>query len=116
MAIRSAFAMPVLVSLAAGMAPCQQAESFLGRLDQFSRSFTGAKATIRSTVHTRGIPDDDVETGAIFVKRSGGKTQFRIDFTQLNPYSANRRSRLTIFENPMRQLMDLASENRRKRV
>ena len=99
--------MPVLVSLAAGMAPCQQAESFLGRLDQFSRSFTGAKATIRSTVHTRGIPDDDVETGAIFVKRSGGKTQFRIDFTQLNEYSAVLRDQTAEIYHPKLNLIDV---------
>jgi len=107
MSIRSAFAMPVLVNLAAGMAPCQPAESFLGRLDGFSRTFTGAKATIRSTVHTRGIPDDDVETGAIFVKRSGGKTQFRIDFTQPNVYTAEVREQTAEIYRPKLNEIDV---------
>jgi outer membrane lipoprotein-sorting protein len=88
MPIRSAFAVPLLMCLAGEMAPCQTVESFLSRMDQFSPTFTGARATIRSTVHTRGIPDDDVETGTIFVKRSGGKTQFRINFKDPNIYSA----------------------------
>ena len=70
------------------MAPGQPAEAFLGRLDRFSLTFTSARADIRVTVHTRGIPDDDVETGTILVKRSGGKTQFRIDFKEPNIYTA----------------------------
>src|SRR5580704_15776911 len=88
MPIRSAFAAPLLICLSAEMAPCQTVDGFLARMDRFSPTFTGAKATIRSTVHGRGMPDDDVETGTILVKRSGGKTQFRIDFKEPNIYSA----------------------------
>jgi outer membrane lipoprotein-sorting protein len=107
MSIRSALRVPVLVGVAAGMALCQPTENFLGRLDQFSRTFTGAKATIRSTVHTRGIPDDDVETGAIFVKRSGGKTQFRIDFTPPNVYTAEVREQTAEIYHPKLNLIDV---------
>lgn len=48
---------------------------------------------IRSTVHTRGIPEDDVEIGTIVVKRSSGKMQCRIDFTQPNVYTAEVRQK-----------------------
>jgi outer membrane lipoprotein-sorting protein len=91
MPIRSAFTVPLLACLAAGIGQCQPTAGFLDRLDRFARTFTGARANIRSIVHTNGIPDDDVETGVIFVKRSGGKTQFRIDFTQPNLYTAEVR-------------------------
>ena len=51
--------------------------------------------------------------------KSGGK--FQIEHVppgkySINPLSANRRSRSTIFENPMRQPIELASENPGKRV
>ena len=88
MPISSAFAVPLLVCLAAGIAPCQTTEAFLSSMDQSSRTFTGAKATIRRTEHIRGIPDDDPEIGTIFVKRSGSKMQFRIDFKPPNEYAA----------------------------
>lgn len=38
-------------------------------------------------LHVNGLPEDEVETGTIFVRRSGGKNQFRIDFTDPNAYS-----------------------------
>jgi len=87
MPIRSAFAVPLLASLTAGIAECQPAATFLNLMDQFSRTFTGAKANIRTTTHPRGIPEDDVETGVFLVKRAGGKTQFRIDFAPPNVYT-----------------------------
>jgi len=91
MSIRSALIVPVLACLTAGIVPCQPTASFLDRLDQFSRTFTCAKANIRSIVHTNSIPDDDIETGTIFVKRPGGTTLFRIDFTRPNVYTAEVR-------------------------
>jgi outer membrane lipoprotein-sorting protein len=107
MSIRPAFAVPALLCVAAAVAPCQQADSFLARLDRFSRTFSGARATIRSTVHTRGIPDDDVETGTIFVKRSGGKTQFRIDFREPNVYTAAVREKVAEVYHPKLNEIDV---------
>jgi outer membrane lipoprotein-sorting protein len=100
MPIRSAFAVLVLECFAAGMASGQSIESFLARMDQFSPTFTGAKATIRRTVRTRGIPDDDVEVGTMLVRRSGGKTQFRIDFKEPNVYTAVLREEIAEVYHP----------------
>jgi outer membrane lipoprotein-sorting protein len=90
MPTRSAFAallrLCLPICLIPACAPCQPTASFLSLMDKFARTFAGAN--IRSTNHVQGVPEDDVETGTIFVKRSGGKTQFRIDFTEPNAYTA----------------------------
>ena len=69
------------------IATCQSLDAFLQTLDQSSKTFTGAKATIQRTTHTRGIDDDDVESGDFFVQRDHGKSQIRIDFKEPNVYS-----------------------------
>lgn len=74
--------------LAAGIAQGQSNAAFLARLDQFSRTFKGATAAIRSTTHNQGVPEDDVQTGNFLMKRSGSSAQMRIDFKQPNEYSA----------------------------
>lgn len=112
MPIRSVFAVPLLVCFAAGIAPCQPAASFLDVMDHFSRTFTGAKANIRSIVHTQSIADDDAETGVIFVKRSGASSQFRIDFKTPNEYTAAIRDRTAEVYHPKLneiQVYDLSS-------
>jgi len=68
--------------------PAQPGSEFLALLDRFARTFTAAKAGIRTTNHVVGVKEDDVETGTIFVKRSGGKSQFLITFTAPNTYTA----------------------------
>jgi len=101
---RSAFAASVrlctLVCLVAGSARSQPTADFMARLDQFARTFTGAKAAIRSPNHVKGLPEDDVETGTIFVKSSGGRTQFLINFTQPNAYTAAVREQLAEVYHP----------------
>jgi outer membrane lipoprotein-sorting protein len=87
MLVRAAFTVPLFLCLTAGVTPGQPPDAYLSVMDKFSRTFTGAKASIQSIVHTQSIPEDDVETGTFFVKRSGGKTEFRIDFTDPNVYS-----------------------------
>ena len=87
MAIRSAIAMTVLACTGAGLATCQSLDAFLQTLDQSSKNFSGAKATIRRTIHSRGIDDDDEESGDFFVKREPSKSQVRIDFKDPNVYS-----------------------------
>jgi outer membrane lipoprotein-sorting protein len=87
MAIRSTIVTVLLVCAAARMATCQSLDAFLQGLDQSSKNFNGAKATIHRTIHTRGIDDDDAESGDFFVKRDGSKSQIRIDFKEPNVYS-----------------------------
>jgi outer membrane lipoprotein-sorting protein len=108
-----------LTCLAAVCAPSQPTASFLALMDQFARTFAGAKATIRSTSHVNGLPDDEVETGTIFVKRSGGKNQFRIDFTDPNAYSVVIRGQIAEIYHPklneiqeydLRQYKDIAQK------
>ena len=84
----------VLAGLAAGALRAQPASEFLALMDRFSKNFAGAKATIHSTTHTVGVPEDEVETGTIFVKRSGGKTQFLIAFASPNIYTAAVRDQI----------------------
>lgn len=69
-------------------------------MDNFARAFSGARATLRSINHVIGLPEDEVETGTIFVKRSGGKTQFRIDFQEPNAYTAAVRERVAEIYRP----------------
>jgi outer membrane lipoprotein-sorting protein len=63
-------------------------------MDQFARTFASAKAEIRSTTHNVGVPEDDKETGTIFVRRSGAKTQFLIAFTEPNTYTVAVREQI----------------------
>jgi len=77
----------MLVCATPGIVFCQTLDAFLQTLDQSSKNFNGAKATIRRTIHTKGIDDDDAESGDYFMKRDGLKSQIRIDFKEPNVYS-----------------------------
>jgi outer membrane lipoprotein-sorting protein len=77
----------VVLCLTAAAAVCQPAASVLTLLDRFSKTFTGAKADLRSTNHLQGVPEDDVQTGTFLVRKSGSKTEFRVDFKQPNAQS-----------------------------
>jgi outer membrane lipoprotein-sorting protein len=74
------------MGLTAAAAQAQPQAEYLARMDRFAKTFTGAKAAIQTTTHTNGLPDDEIEKGTIYVKRSGAKTQLLIDFTGANPY------------------------------
>jgi len=87
MPIRSAVVMASLLCAAAQIAAGQSLDAFLQGLDQSSKNFSGAKATIHRTTHTRGIDDDDVESGDFLVKRDHDRSQIRIDFKDPNVYS-----------------------------
>ena len=76
-----------LACAAAVPAAPQPAASFLALMDRFASGFAGARADIRSVNHVQGVPEDDVETGTILIRRSGVKTQFLIQFTAPNVYS-----------------------------
>lgn len=77
----------ILAALALACSQAQPVNAYLSRMDRFAKTFTGAKAHVRSSNHVSGIPDDDVDEGTIFVKRSGAKTQFLIGFTTPNQYT-----------------------------
>lgn len=58
-------------------------------MDTFARTFNGAKANIHAVTHNVGLgEDEDIKDDGLFtMKRTGGKAQFRIDFTGQNAYS-----------------------------
>ena len=91
---RSALRIWLLVFVGAACSHAQSTSEFLARLDRFAKTFNGAKAGIRSVSHIVGVPDDEVDSGVIYIKRSGGKAQFRIDFTGPNSQSVEVREQL----------------------
>jgi outer membrane lipoprotein-sorting protein len=65
-------------------ASAQSPDAVLARMDQFAKSFTGAKATLRTVSHTIGFPEDEVQNGTIQVRGAGGKAEIRVDLTGVN--------------------------------
>ena len=57
-------------------------------MNQFAGTFSGAEVAIQTTDHTQGVPDDEVEKGAMRVKRSGGKSQILIELKGANARTA----------------------------
>jgi outer membrane lipoprotein-sorting protein len=87
-ACRAWLRLSLIACLGAASSHAQSNSEFLARLDQFAKTFTGAKAAIRTVNRIVGLPEDEIQTGTIFIKRSGGKTQFLIAFTGANSYTA----------------------------
>ena len=78
---------------------------------QSTSEFLGAAGSVRQDLQRRqgrhpgrqphrGVPDDEVDSGVIYIKRSGGKAQFRIDFTGPNSQSVEVREQLVEIYHP----------------
>lgn len=81
MAIR--FRLTLLACLWTACLQAQTSADFLGRMDEFAKTFNSAKVAIKTTDHSKGL-DDEVQSGTMIVKKSGMKTQIVIDLTGAN--------------------------------
>jgi outer membrane lipoprotein-sorting protein len=82
---RAAVVASLMAGVAAGTVQAQPAGELLSRLDQFARTFTGAKANVEMTVHNIGVDVDDRDSGVILIKRSApGKMQLLLSITGTN--------------------------------
>lgn len=74
------------LALAAGVLHAQSTASLLARLDEAARRFTGVTARLRSVHHLPVIEPDEVETGAVVVKRTGPeKVRYLLRFIEPDP-------------------------------